>query len=176
MIFEKFLERVAKLFQATKISYMLVGGFAVAYWGYPRQSMDIDLVVDLKKDNIDGFLIKADKMGFVYNKSEVEEIVRIGNRFVLELDDFRIDCWLPKSWFEKYTFGQRKNRKVFGQRIYIISPEDLILSKILAGRSRDFEDIKTVVFRQGKKLNKGYLKGQAKTLNVAEQLAGVMQK
>ena len=39
------LGRVIRSFEARKIPYMVVGGLAVTYYGFPRATFDIDLVV-----------------------------------------------------------------------------------------------------------------------------------
>ncbi len=173
MVFKKILNNLAKVFKKLKLSYMLVGGFAVGCWGYPRQSMDIDMVIDLKPEEGKKFIKEAKKAGFKIHQQEVKTILKIGNRFVMEADDFRIDCWLPKSIFEKETLKNRKKKKLFGTNVSIISAEDLILSKLLVGRARDIEDIKTIFIRQGAKLDKAYINKNAKRLNVYSLLKKV---
>ncbi|MEK7376145.1 MAG: hypothetical protein AABZ57_03110 [Candidatus Margulisiibacteriota bacterium] len=166
MSYLKAMSAISRLFREIEVPYMLVGGFAVAYWGYPRQSLDIDIVIDLDKDNLEVLLKAAKKKGFSFDQREAELIVQKGNRFVMELNDFRIDCWLPRSRFEKEALKRRKKKRVFGMNLNIIGPEDLMLSKLLIGRERDMEDIKTIILRQGKKLNSSYLKNQAAVLDV----------
>lgn len=166
MSFEKLIAKIAALFNKTKLPYMLVGGFAVAYWGYPRQSLDIDVVLDISEDNISTFLSQAKKQGFDVHEKEAEFMVKKGNRFVMEIDDFRVDCWLPKTDFELKALKDRKRKKLFGKNLYIINSEDLIIAKLLAGRARDHEDIKTILIKQGKKINKTRLQRRAMTLNI----------
>lgn len=170
MSFEKIISNIVALFKKAKIPYMLVGGIAVAYWGYPRQSLDIDIVADITQENADLFIKTAKKLGFAYNRQEIEKIIQIGNRFIMEQKEFRIDFWLPKSKAERNWLKNRKIKKVFGKKIFIIGPEDLILSKLLIGRARDQEDIKTILARQSKKLKKAYLHRQALSLNVLKSL------
>jgi predicted nucleotidyltransferase len=176
MSFEKLLAKIAKLFNAAGIPYMLVGGFAVAYWGYPRQSLDIDIVADLSEDNINPFIKQAKKNGFLLHEREIKSMIKKGNRFVMEADDFRIDCWLPRTGFEVNSFKNRKRKKLFGQSLYIIKAEDLILAKLLAGRSRDIEDIRTILLRQGRRLSKNYLLRHALALNVKDSLDKIVKE
>jgi len=174
MNFDKLISKLMLLFKKVKTPYMLVGGFAVAVWGYPRQSLDIDIVVELTEAKIDDFLSFASKLGFVLDKSEVDIIVKLGNRFVMELDNFRIDCWLPKSEFDKDSLKRCKKEKLFGKTLNVIGPEDLIISKLLAGRALDVEDIKTVLIRQEKSINKKYLREQSMKLNILDSLEKII--
>jgi hypothetical protein len=170
MSFDKLLSRIASLFKAVKLPYMLVGGFAVAYWGYPRQSIDIDVVVDLDEDKLALFLKRAARSGFVFDENEIRTVVRVGNRFVMELDDFRIDCWIPRTPAEKDALARRRGKRLFGRSLSLISAEDLIIAKLLVGRARDLEDVKTVLVRQGRKLNKSYLDRRAAAVSVLPAL------
>ena len=164
MNFQKLIAALANFFGACRIPYMLVGGFAVAYWGYPRQSLDIDIVVDLTRENLKDFIKNAQQHGFHVHEPEAKTIIAKGNRFVMEWHDFRVDCWLPRTRFEKQALENRKRKKLFGQNLWIISAEDLIISKLLIGRPRDLEDIKTVRLRQGRKIKRAYIKEEAQIL------------
>jgi hypothetical protein len=166
MSFRKFLSKIAALFRQVKIPYMVVGGLAVAYWGYPRQSLDIDVVANINSDNLTSFLKAARKLRLVIDEKEIQLISKIGNRFVMEVENFRIDCWIPKTKHEQAWLINRKQKKLFGTSIYVIGPEDLIIAKLLVNRARDIEDIKTILAKQKNKLNLPYLKHQAINLNV----------
>ena len=170
MNFQKLITALAEFFSERNIPYMLVGGFAVAYWGYPRQSMDIDIVIDLNRENIGDFIKDAKEYGFIIHAPEAKAMVAKGNRFVMEWHAFRIDCWLPRTRFEKQALENRTRKKLFGQNLWIISAEDLIISKLLIGRPRDLEDIKTVRLRQGRKIKRAYIKEEAQLLGLSEQL------
>ena len=43
---------VSDILQRLKIPYIITGGFAVLVWGRPRFTADIDIVVELKSENI----------------------------------------------------------------------------------------------------------------------------
>ncbi|MFH1542388.1 MAG: nucleotidyltransferase [bacterium] len=170
MSFEKLFKKITLLFKQIRAPYMVVGGLAVAYWGYPRQSLDLDIVVDLKEPELADFLKSAKKAGFSFHELEIRSLLKIGNRFVMEAEDYRVDCWLPKAEYHKSALARSKKREVFGQKMPVISPEDLILSKLLVGRARDLEDIKTVIIKQKGKLDLAYLKKQSLLLNIAGPL------
>jgi predicted nucleotidyltransferase len=170
MSIEKILRRIEQLFRKANIPYMLVGGFAVAYWGYPRQSLDIDIVLGLDKKKLDLFLKNAKKLGFIVHPAEVKMVLAKGNRFVMEYDDLRIDCWLPKTEFNKFALDRCKRKILLGQAISLIGAEDLIISKLMIARARDLEDVKTVLLRQGKRIDLKYLRRQSLACGVSKHL------
>ena len=52
----------------------------------------------------------------------------------------------------------------------MVGPEDLVILKLKAGRPRDFEDVISVVLRQGERLDEEYMKDWAKRLGLWEEL------
>lgn len=51
MKLQKDLREFIELLNARNVRYLLVGGYAVAYHGYPRYTGDIDFFVDISADN-----------------------------------------------------------------------------------------------------------------------------
>lgn len=49
---EQLLCKIAKILETFKIIYAVTGGFAVAVWGKPRFTADIDIIVELVLQNI----------------------------------------------------------------------------------------------------------------------------
>ena len=68
-----------------EVEYLLIGGFAVSYHGYPRLTLDMDFLITLKQENIDKLRIVLKEFGFGFPeiyKSEFWEygkIIRMGN-------------------------------------------------------------------------------------------------
>ena len=50
------IKMIVGIFNQLKINYMLVGSFASSYFGEPRFTRDIDIVAELKENNIDEFI------------------------------------------------------------------------------------------------------------------------
>jgi len=46
------LVNIAKILERLEISYLVTGGMAVAMWGRPRFTADIDIIVELKPENV----------------------------------------------------------------------------------------------------------------------------
>ncbi len=58
--YEQFFVALAK----QKVRYLVVGGFAVNFHQVQRATMDLDLIVHLEKDNLEGFLNVVSMLGF----------------------------------------------------------------------------------------------------------------
>jgi hypothetical protein len=170
------LEQVFKaLIQAlkkAKIPYMIVGGLAANYHGMPRATFDIDLVVQIDADEAGTVVTCLERLHFSIRKKDAEQMVRIGNRIMAMSPDhpYRVDLWLIKSEHDRTAFARRSKGRLFGQSVWFISKEDLILSKLKAGRAKDLEDAEGVLKVQGTSLNWQYLDDWAARLNVTDEL------
>jgi hypothetical protein len=60
----KSAERIMETLNAAKVRYLVVGGLAVNAHGYVRMTMDIDLVIDLRPENITRALHALSDIGY----------------------------------------------------------------------------------------------------------------
>lgn len=175
------LTKIAKILNDAGVPYMITGGFAVSVWGRARATFDIDVVIELlpiKKTPLYNALRSIS--GLVYISEEaMDEALRYQKEFNLidPESDFKVDFFIKKSDpVSKKEFGRRIARKLGNSKVYFISPEDLILSKLRwyqkSQSNRHFEDAASILRRQ-KKLDPNYLKKQAAvqlTLELLESL------
>lgn len=61
--FKEFL----KLLGANKIEYLLVGGYAVGFYGYPRPTGDMDIWVSRRRENAEKLVSVLKEFGFSSN-------------------------------------------------------------------------------------------------------------
>jgi len=121
------------MLNSLEIPYMLSGSLAFNIYAIPRATRDINLVVELKSGDV-GKFISAIKEHYYYNEQTIiEEIKR--NGFFNIIDNrsiFKIDFIILKNTeFEMLKFSRRKNIEFENFSLSVITPEDLILSKLL---------------------------------------------
>jgi hypothetical protein len=90
-------------------------------------------------------------------------------RLYLEGRGIDVDLFLAESRFQRQLLLHRRQEQLDDAPIWLVSPEDLILLKLLAGRPRDHADIGDILFTQGK-LDEVYLRLWAKELGVITKL------
>jgi hypothetical protein len=76
---------------------------------------------------------------------------------------------LAESPFQTEVVARRRRETLEDFDVWLVSPEDLILLKLLAARPRDLADIGDIVFIQGQ-LDEGYLRQWATVLGVSDAL------
>lgn len=175
--YEKLFVYLVKVLRELKIPYMFTGGIAVNVYGFLRATFDLDLVVILEKKDVKRLVLELKKFDFDLTEEDVREILEVGNRFMTRTprSPHRIDFWLVKTDYDRLAFSRRKQKIIFDKKVWFISPEDLILTKLLyGGRGRDVDDVIGVLRRQRGKLNYSYLNKQAEILEVYEELKKIL--
>ncbi len=126
------LKRITGIFKSLNIPYMLSGSMAMNFYSVTRATRDIDIVVHIQEKNIENFISNLND--FYFNKETIKkEIIKKGMFNIIDFKSgFKVDIIILKD--TDYFLQAFKNKKIsneLGYEIYVISLEDLILSKIL---------------------------------------------
>jgi len=160
------LEFAVKLLEREGMKYMIGGGIANSYWGFPRSTTDIDFIVPLVHTS-DKDALQRIENGFVKDGWDIK--ADAGRPLIAEKPSVRLDFWSIKSIYDEERFERRIKVKLEDFDIWITTPEDLILQKLMWHRSKDIEDIRGVLARQDK-LDWEYIKKWAKELALEDKL------
>lgn len=167
------LGRLVRLFEAKGVDYMLIGGYALPFYGRIRATLDIDLAVAIKGEKelkqLRGWLESADFEVTLYSPSNPVQVV------VDRKEKVELELWLKPDGivFDKETLRRRKRVRLSADlMVWIISAEDFIVNK-LARPDRgavDEQDVKSVLVRQEGKLDTKYLQKRAKQTQIQTTL------
>jgi predicted nucleotidyltransferase len=163
------LQRLLKLLEDKNVPYMIIGGYALPFYGRIRTTVDIDIAVALKTDKeLNKFLNLLQSADFQPTLSSPS------NPLIVVLDqkeNIEMEIWLKPDGvvFDDETLRRRQKAKVDANFwAWIISAEDFIVNK-LARPDRgaiDEQDVKSVLIRQANKLDNKYLQRRAKQAGV----------
>jgi hypothetical protein len=134
-----------ELFNAHKVEYLVVGGYALAFHGAPRVTGDIDLFVRPVPENAERILKALGVFGFGSLSLTVDDFTQPGNVIQLGVPPVRIDLLTSVTGvpWEKADAG-----KVSGSygdtAVSFIGREDFIANKKAVGRTRDAADIESL--------------------------------
>ncbi len=136
--FKEFL----RLLNATRVDYLLVGGYAVGLHGYPRATVDLDVWVRATPDNAERIVRALRSFGFDLPALEPRlfvdprSIVRFGT------PPFRIEIMTSIDGVDYDTCRRRPSVfDVEGLPVPVISLDDLKTNKRAAGRNKDLADL-----------------------------------
>jgi hypothetical protein len=114
------------------IDYMLSGSVALTFYGKPRMTRDIDIVIMLPPQSVDYF-VKLFEPDFYIDRDMVVDAIRNQSMFnVIHLETvIKVDFIIRKNQkYRIHEFNKRKKIKLEDQEISVVSLEDLIISKL----------------------------------------------
>lgn len=173
---------ISQLLAKYNIPYLLSGSLAVSYYGFPRATHDIDFVVEVGKQNSSKMLDVVGDLGEKYlcDEGEVKKAILEFSQFNLFhiATGIKIDFWpLRDMEFEKNKLLREKTFILGKQRIKIISPEDLILTKLLwckeVRSEKHLRDCRGVIKVQGENLDRKYLSLWIKRFKLEKLFEGI---
>lgn len=114
------------------IPYMLTGSLAMSHYAVPRMTRDIDLVVELSGADADRVcdLFEAD---FYVDRDTVRRAVEARATFNMIHTALvvKVDVVVRKDTeYRRAEFARRRRLSVEGQEMFVVAPEDLIISKL----------------------------------------------
>ncbi len=149
------LTRLARALDESAISYMIIGGQAVLLYGEPRLTRDVDITLGVTPDALEKVLDVVERVGLSVLVQAVEDFV--DRTWVLPaLDEetgLRVDFIFSWTPYEQGALRRAREVDVEGYPVKFASPEDVVIHKVLAGRARDTEDVRSILRKQAMDLN-----------------------
>ena len=160
------LRALAPVLIARGIRWYVFGAQAVMVWGRPRFSADVDITAVIDESTRDEFLDAMRLSGFQLLFDDDEFIARTRVLPFVYQNGVPLDVVIAGPGFEEEFLDRAVAVDVDGTSIPIISPEDLVITKVLAGRPKDIDDVRGVLREQGRSLDIGRIRG---VLDLLEQ-------
>lgn len=161
---EEALLQAARLFQEEGIPYMLVGGLANAVWGEPRATVDVDFTVWVEETHLP---VAVQRLAEIFRPLPEDAVGFVRETRVLPLESeqhVRVDVIFGLLPFEREALARSVPVEIAGFPVHVVSPEDLVLMKIVSERSQDVEDARGIVQRQRGRLDLDYLRPRVQEL------------
>ena len=150
-LFETFTQRL----NSGKFSYFITGSVASIYYGLPRLTHDIDILINIPPERITDFihLFSAEEFYVPPKETIFEEVARSvrGHFNLIHLKSgFKADIYLiGKDSLHRWAFEHRKKIKIAGRFFYIAPPEYVIIRKLEYFREgeseKHLEDIRNML-------------------------------
>ena len=156
---------------------MITGGSAVSFWGQVRTTADIDIVVQIPTSRISG-LVAALKNEAYLDEEDVKQAVSEKRMFnvIYYATAFKVDFAVmdESNPYSKEGFSRRKKLDFSGQPLSVISPEDLILSKLrwmqsAGGSERQLQDCRSIIELNKSALDVKYMEKWAPIIGIEKE-------
>lgn len=135
------LKKVVDKLDEGKFNYFLTGSMAMSFYSVPRMTRDSDIVIQLYGNQIDSF-VKLFEPEFYTDRIMIEDSLK--NQMMFNIFDkktfFKIDfIFKSNETFENVKFDRKSKLKINGLEVYVISIEDLIISKFMWAKNSHSE-------------------------------------
>ena len=165
------LRALSKALDAHGCRWYLFGAQAATIWGRPRLTTDVDVTVEIASAGSELLVAGLSAAGFRLSEAFSNQFVR--STRVLPLihmeSTMPLDIVLAGPGLEEQFLARVVAVQVDDFMVPVISPEDLVLTKLLAGREKDVGDIRGVLHARGDSLDLDYIR---RTLRVIEEAMG----
>lgn len=164
------LREILDALDESRATYMLTGALLMKFYGDPRATGDIDLIIESQKTDIDTLSQSLKQHGFIFSS------LVSGHNTILHKDGSKwIDLTLKESIGEELA-----QIKILGRDVYVSTPENLILKKLewmgeeYAGR--DASDIISIFVRMGNRLKIEYIFEESRKRGLLQRLENLLGK
>ena len=131
-----------KLLNDAEVEYLLIGGYAVGYHGYPRTTADMDVWVAISANNASKLVDVFHRFGMVDPRLAPELFLQRGKIIRMGVPPMRIEVLTEidgVSFAE--CFATREVVTLDGQKVNLISLQHLLKNKQTSGRHKDLDDL-----------------------------------
>ena len=144
MLNQDFKEFIKSL-NENDVHYLVVGGYAVALYGYPRYTKDIEIRVGRDRENASHIVKALDQFGFSSLGLKAEDFLETDTIIQLGYPPSRIDLitTLPGVDFE-ISYASKVEVDFGDVKVYFIDLENLKKNKRVSGRNQDLADLENL--------------------------------
>lgn len=169
----KVLKIVVKRLESARIPYMITGSIAANFYTTPRMTRDIDIVIEVEEKDAET-LFSLFLSDFYVDKNSIRNAIHNKQIFnIIHREGIvKVDFIIRKDTnYRNLEFKNRRSIVFEGQKIFIASPEDLILSKLFWARESlsemQIRDVKNL-FKTIHNLDRGYIEKWVHELELDE--------
>jgi hypothetical protein len=172
------LRALGGVLEALGARWYVFGAQAVLVWGRPRLTGDVDVTVFLDPEDPDAFVAAMAPAGFDPRVPNVRDFVARTRvvPFTHVASGLALDVVLGGPGLEEEFLRTARRVDLGGVTVPVIGPEELIVTKLLAGRAKDLEDVRGILVAQAEALDlervRALLRAVEAALDRADLLAG----
>jgi hypothetical protein len=142
------------------IRWYLFGAQAGILYGVPRLTADVDATAAFPLDRAGALVELLTRGGFRVRVADIETFVRRTHVIPLAhpASGIPVDLVLAASALEEEFLDRAEVMEIGGVAVPVIAADDLIVTKVLAGRAKDMEDVQAVLREQRTRLDVGRIR------------------
>lgn len=148
----------ARLARRERLRWYVFGAEAVNLYGFPRRTADLDLTIDLEARDPVAFAALLRTAGFA-SRFRDEEFIRTTRVIpvVHAASGLPVDLVLAGPGLEQLFLERARPRRIGGIQVPVIAPEHLVVTKLIAHRPKDVEDVRELLALRAANLDHSHI-------------------
>jgi hypothetical protein len=170
------LERITTALAQSDVAYMLTGSFASTYYGTPRSTQDIDVIIEATPAQLSAFVNSLPVDQYYVDLDAALQSLKAESMFnvVDRSTSWKIDFIIRKSRpFSREEFRRRIRAHLQGVSLFVASKEDIVIAKLewsmLAQSQRQIDDVAAILRVQRETLDRTYVEKWATELHLEKE-------
>jgi hypothetical protein len=146
---------LAQALDEAGIPNALGGAIALAAWGIPRATVDVDINVFVEDEAMDRlFDVLESVLQTSVNRQQAMHEHRENGLIVLRSSGgLRVDVFTPSIEFSWEAAHTKQRQRILGADVWVLAPEALAVFKLMFFRSKDIADLERLVATQGQAMD-----------------------
>jgi len=173
----KLIQLVVNRMGKPGIPYFITGSIASSYYGIPRYTHDIDVVITISKTDAGKIISAFSGEGYISQEGIRDALSGTGMfNFIHAETGLKVDFWIDRGEpFTKSCFARARQVELSeGFWVMMASPEDVLLHKVywdhLMPSERQLRDAQGILSVLGEKLDVAYIEKWAKDLGIKDRI------
>ncbi len=139
--FKEFLQ----LLNVHQVEYLLIGGYAVGYHGYPRATVDIDIWIAIAPQNAKKIVTVLEEFGFGTPELSPDLFLKKNQIVRMGIPPIRIELLTTISGVDfEICYAERVVGTIDGVEVNLISLKNLRINKRASARHKDLNDLENL--------------------------------
>lgn len=164
--------------RAANVRYAFMGGIAIAVWGQPRATADVDALADLNGVDVERFASSLRNEGLDVEGRDLGDAASDGGHVTVfdKASLFHVDVKPARHESERAELARAVELDFRGQRVRVVGAEESVAFKLSFGSPQDLQDARSILVRQQGRLDLARLRDFARRLGVETQLDAMLDE
>lgn len=178
------LGRLTGILEGVGIDFMVTGSFASTFYGEPRSTQDLNVVVRIDQAGLERLLMALPEDDWYVSAETARDALRRRRQFnlICQQTGWKVDLIVHKDdAFARAEFERRRHTVVLGQQVWLVSPEDVVIAKLRwvragGGSQRQLRDVASMLRVIGPTLDQDWIEEWVAKLGLEAEWAQALAR
>ena len=157
MLLDEKIVAISRALGRAGLPHAFGGALALAYYATPRATHDVDLNLFVPSSGAPAVVAALEPLGVIFREVDLRRIERDGQSRVF-WEHTPLDLFFSYDPLHDSCLERRRSVSFGGDDLYVLSPEDLAIFKVIFDRGKDWQDLAEMIFAGGGSMDWDYVR------------------